>query len=173
MFCFSVDKNLHERSNIPSAMQNLIDYLNFEKVENEIVFDSSPMGNNAYLNKGAAVYDTHGKCRHAARIGEGSDILLDGRNMMAKPRQAISLSVWLRVDRTDGVHSIFDTIGAKSKHALGQYHFEIVGGAVRWFHRDENGTQIFSVITGMFQLLIDYVRQIIRNNFPSKSKLLG
>lgn len=144
-----VNKVLNERSNIPSALQNVIDDLNFEKVENEIVFDSSPMGNNAFLNKGAAVFDTHGKCRHAARIGDGSDILLDGRNMRVKPRQAISLSVWVRVDRTDGVHSIFDTVGAKSSHVLGQYHFEVVGGAVRWFHRDENGTQIFSVITGM------------------------
>ena len=156
MFCdnflatlsFLDDKVLFERSSIPNALENMIDDLNFEKVDNEIVLDSSPMGNNAFLNKGAAVYDTHGKCRHAARIGEGSDILLDGRNMRVKPRQAISLSVWIRVDRTDGVHSIFDTVGAHSRHVLGQYHFEIVGGAVRWFHRDENGTEIFSVITG-------------------------
>ncbi|XP_065055664.1 uncharacterized protein LOC135684164 isoform X6 [Rhopilema esculentum] len=138
---------LYGRSSIPNAMQNLIDDLSFEKIDNEIVFDSSPMGNNAYLNKGAAVYDTHGKCRHAARIIEGSDILLDGRNMRVKPREAISISVWIRMDNTEGVHSIFDTIGANSRHVLGQYHFEIVGGAVRWFHRDENGTQIFSAIT--------------------------
>eukprot|EP00794_Sanderia_malayensis_P011221 gene11221-12400_t len=138
---------LYGRSSIPSALQGMIDHLTFEKLDDVVVFDSSSMGNNAFLNNGAAVYDTHGKCRHAARIGDGSDVLLDGRNMRVLPREAISISTWVRVDQTEGVHSIFDTVGAHSRHELGQYHFEIVGGAVRWFHRNENATQIFSAIT--------------------------
>ena len=115
-----------------------------------MTLDSSPMGNNAYLNEGAAVYDSHSSCRHAVRIGKGSEVLLDGKNMRVKPRDAITISAWVKLDRIEGVHSVFDTIGSHSMHNQGQYHFEVVGGAVRWFHRNESGAQIFSAITSKF-----------------------
>ena len=42
-----------------------------------------------------------------------------------------------------GSHSIFDTIG--SSHECGQYHFEVNDGNVRWFHRNETQSTVFSV----------------------------
>ena len=45
------------------------------------------------------------------------------------------------------MHSLFDTVGSISDHHSGQYHLEIIDGKVRWFHRDENAEQVFSVIT--------------------------
>ena len=58
------------------------------------------------------------------------------------------VSIWLQLNKVEGVHSILDTIGAHSMHNQGQFHFEVVGGAVRWFHRNETGDEVFSVITG-------------------------
>ena len=78
---------------------------------------------------------------------DGGDVLLDGEHFEPKPRLAITISLWVKVLQTDGVHSLFDTVGSKSDHKNGQYHFEIVDGKVRWFHRDENAEQVFSVTT--------------------------
>lgn len=78
---------------------------------------------------------------------DGGDVLLDGEHFGPKPRQAITISIWVKLLQTDGVHSLFDTVGSISDHHNGQYHFEIVDGKVRWFHRDENAEQVFSVTT--------------------------
>ena len=78
---------------------------------------------------------------------DGGDVLLDGEQFEPKPRQAITISLWVKLLQTDGIHSLFDTVGSKSDHKNGQYHFEIVDGKVRWFHRDENAEQVFSVTT--------------------------
>ena len=67
-----------------------------------------------------------------------------------KPRQAVSIAAWIKLDTNKGYHSIFDTVGGHSIHKNGQYHFEIQDGSVRWFHRNESGNQIFSVETGTF-----------------------
>ena len=74
-------------------------------------------------------------------------MLLDGEHFTPKPRQAITISLWVKLLQTDGIHSLFDTVGSKSDHHNGQYHFEIVDGKVRWFHRDESGEQVFSITT--------------------------
>lgn len=66
-----------------------------------------------------------------------------------KPRQAVSIAAWIKLDSNKGYHSIFDTVGGHSMHQQGQYHFEIQDGSVRWFHRNETGIKIFSVETGM------------------------
>ena len=69
-------------------------------------------------------------------------------SLQEKPRQAISLAAWIKLDNNKGYHSIFDTVGGHSAHKNGQYHFEIQDASVRWFHRNESEDQIFSVETG-------------------------
>ena len=66
-----------------------------------------------------------------------------------KPRQAVSIAAWIKLDTNKGYHSIFDTVGGHSVHKNGQYHFEVQDGSVRWFHRNESGVEIFSVETGI------------------------
>lgn len=72
-----------------------------------------------------------------------------GISLQMKPRQAVSIAAWIKLDSNKGYHSIFDTVGGHSMHQQGQYHFEIQDGSVRWFHRNETGIKIFSVETGM------------------------
>ena len=77
----------------------------------------------------------------------GGDILFDGAQFSPKPRTGISISVWIKLDTTAGTQSIFDTVGtlAKSNHTDGQFHFEVVEGKVRFFHRNEIHATIFDV----------------------------
>ena len=75
----------------------------------------------------------------------GGDVLLDGESFQPKPRQAVTIALWIKLSISKGVHSLFDTVGSHSSHKQGQYHFEIVDGRIRWFHRDANAREIFSL----------------------------
>ena len=77
----------------------------------------------------------------------GGDVSLDGGHFLQKPLEAITICLWIRLRRTEGIHSMFNTIGGHSLHHKGQYHFEIFDGRIRWFHRDEFAQQVFSVRT--------------------------
>lgn len=57
------------------------------------------------------------------------------------------MAVWVKLTTALGIQSIFDTIGSHSRHRNGQYHFEVDNGRVRWFHRNEDGVTVFSVVT--------------------------
>lgn len=74
-------------------------------------------------------------------------MLLDGEHFREKPREAVSIALWVKLWRTGGVHSMFDTIGGHSIHRKGQYHFEVYNGRLRWFHRNEYAKEVFSVRT--------------------------
>lgn len=77
----------------------------------------------------------------------GGDVLLDGEHFREKPREAVSIALWVKLWRTGGVHSMFDTIGGHSIHRKGQYHFEVYNGRLRWFHRNEYAKEVFNVRT--------------------------
>ena len=85
--------------------------------------------------------------RGAAIELNGGDVLLDGEHFREKPREAVTIALWLKLWRTGGVHSIFDTIGGHSIHSKGQYHFEVYDGRLRWFHRNEYAKEVFNVRT--------------------------
>jgi hypothetical protein len=82
-----------------------------------------------------------GKCGNAAYTYCG-DILFHGDTFQAKPYVAVTVAAWINLKETAGSHSIFDTIGIT--HACGQYHFEVNNGMIRWFHRNESQSTIFS-----------------------------
>ena len=143
------------RSGIPKRyVGGIVDDLDFEKMDDSIALDRSSFGNNGFLYGGAKIYDTHSSCRHAVKIPPGADIIIDGSIMKVQPREAISIALWVQLNKVEGVHSIFDTVGEHSKHNLGQFHFEVVGGDVRWFHRNETEDIIFNVITGKNQKIL-------------------
>lgn len=85
--------------------------------------------------------------RGAAIKLNGGDVLLDGEHFREKPREAVTIALWVKLWRTGGVHSMFDTIGGHSIHNKGQYHFEVYNGRLRWFHRNEYAKEVFNVRT--------------------------
>ena len=69
------------------------------------------------------------------------DIKFQGTEFQAKPKLAITIAAWIYLVKTDGSHSIFHTVGCN--HQMGQYHFEVNYGNVRWFHRNESQNVVF------------------------------
>ena len=73
----------------------------------------------------------------------GGEILLNGKAFHKKPHTAISIALWMNLDETEGVHSLFDTRGY---HVATRYALQVMDGRLRWFHRNK-GHVVFSVIT--------------------------
>ena len=121
-------------------------YLGFERIIKEnIIIDASQQHNDAKIVNFARIARFSEKCGNGVDLN-GGDILLDGVTFNKKPRYAITIAVWVKMYSVEGSNSIFDTIGGlNSTHDNGQYHFEIVDGSVRWFHRNEKNEVIFNV----------------------------
>jgi len=69
---------------------------------------------------------------------------LRGDTFQAKPKTAITIAAWIKMEEHAGQHSIFDTVG--TSHAQGQFHFEVNDGVARWFHRDEKQKVVFETM---------------------------
>nr|XP_058966247.1 uncharacterized protein LOC131792849 [Pocillopora verrucosa] len=138
------ENGLSQRSRVP---QGLVLYLDLENVQNGRATYASLNGDVTGTDKRTEITKFFGSCGKVARLNNGSEILLNGKQLKMKPRQAVSIAAWIKLDSNKGYHSIFDTVGGHSMHQQGQYHFEIQDGSVRWFHRNETGIKIFSVET--------------------------
>ena len=127
-------------------------HLPFNDVYDDLVSDSSINSNDGITH--GCVQVNHGRlanremgCAPYVRMNSGY-ITLNGNNFRGKPMHGVTMAVWVKLSSVGGDHSIFCTIGGKaSTHTWGQYHFEVNGGKVRWFHRNEKKTTVFSVVT--------------------------
>lgn len=129
--------------------KRLVVYFNFEKVNHKkpnLINDKSGYENSGLMATGGEILkysDPEFTCNQASRLWD-SDISLKGDTFQAKPRKAITIAAWVKLEEKQGQHSIFDTIG--TAHAQGQFHFEVNDGVVRWFHRDQNQKVVFETM---------------------------
>jgi len=129
--------------------KRLVVYFNFEKVNHKkpnLINDKSGYENSGLMATGGEILkysDSDFTCNQASRLWD-SDISLKGDTFQAKPRRAITIAAWVKLEEKQGQHSIFDTIG--TAHAQGQFHFEVNDGVVRWFHRDQNQKVVFETM---------------------------
>jgi len=122
-------------------------HLSFDKMRGSLAFDESGNNNDAMLINGAELAYEGGKCDSGVSLS-GGDILFDGERFWPKPVEAITIALWVKLDTNKGIQSIFDTVGQKfSNHKEGQYHVEIENGKIRWFHRNEKHTVVFSIMS--------------------------
>ena len=121
--------------------------MKFDKlVDGHKLVDATGNGNDAIVLNGFQIAEKRGKCENAGNM-LGGDVLFDGKSFKGIPRRSITIAAWVKLTTPMGIQSIFDTIGSHSAHKDGQYHFEIDNGRVRWFHRNEMGKTVFSVVT--------------------------
>lgn len=136
--------------------KRLVCYLNFETtgrgVEESgsirIIQDKSGYDNNGELSEGGEILQQPESakdftCNQYARI-YSSEISFNGNLFQAKPRKAITIAAWIKLENNNEPHSIFDTVG--QSHPMGQYHFEVHNGVLRWFHRNECQETVFETM---------------------------
>jgi hypothetical protein len=138
------DKEDEEEDDEP---KRLVVYFNFEKVlKHGRISDKSGYENSGTMTPGGEILKFNDKdytCNQAARLWD-HDIILRGDTFQAKPKTAITIAAWVKMEEHAGQHSIFDTVG--TSHAQGQFHFEVNDGVARWFHRDEKQKVVFETM---------------------------
>lgn len=138
------DKDEEEEDDEP---KRLVVYFNFEKVlKHGRISDKSGYENSGTMTPGGEILKFNDKdytCNQAARLWD-HDIILRGDTFQAKPKTAITIAAWIKMEEHAGQHSIFDTVG--TSHTQGQFHFEVNDGVARWFHRDEKQKVVFETM---------------------------
>lgn len=128
-------------------VERLVVYYNFEKVmKHGRISDKSGYENSGAMAPGGEILKFNDKeytCNQAARLWD-HDIYLRGDTFQAKPKSAITIAAWVKLEEKAGQHSVFDTIG--TSHVQGQFHFEVNDGVVRWFHRNECQEVVFETM---------------------------
>ena len=78
--------------------------------------------------------------------------MVNGEAIKNKPKDGITIAVWIYVDTTEGQQEIFQTIDPKAKvNKHGQFYLELSDGQVRWFHRNIEGEVCSSKFSVSFQ----------------------
>ena len=114
-------------------------HLGFENIENRTALDSSGHNNNAILSAEVRLSVTESKCGSALSMG-GGRLLFSHFN--SRPREAITIALWLKLDSVSGTATLFKTTGSGAK-----YHLKVADGIIYWSHVDDLGHVIFSMET--------------------------
>lgn len=114
-------------------------HLGFEKIENRTALDSSGHNNNAILSPEVRLSVTDSKCGSALSMRGGRLLFTRFSN---RPREAITIALWLKLDSVSGTVTLFKTTGSGTK-----YHLQVADGIIHWSHVDDLGHVTFSMET--------------------------
>ena len=71
---------------------------------------------------------------------------MDGKTFHRKPTSAISITAWISLNKTKGLHSIFQILGS-SEERRSIYNMEVVDGRLHWKHKDMKDVPVFDLTT--------------------------
>lgn len=118
-------------------------YYSFDD-EDVTIKDGSKNGNDAEV-VGNAEWEK-GVIDKAISLQPNVWVDMKGPEFKNAPVDGITLAFWVNHTGVVTDQSVFDAIG--TDHGSGLYHVEIEVEGVRWFHRDGNQTEIFSIRPG-------------------------
>ena len=127
----------------------LVLHLGFEKIENRTALDSSGHNNDAILSPEVRLSVAESKCGSALSM-RGGRLLFTHFN--SRPRQAITITLWLKLDSVSGTATLFRTTGSGAK-----YNLQYSDGNIHWSHVDDLGHVIFSMETRQTVNSLDWV----------------
>ena len=130
-------------------VEYLVLHLGFENIENRTALDSSGHDNNAVLSSEVRLSVTESKCGSALSMGGGH---LFFSHFNSRPREAITIAMWLKLDSVSGSATLFKTTGSGAK-----YHLKVADGIIYWSHVDDLGHVIFSMETRQTVDSLDWV----------------
>jgi hypothetical protein len=119
----------------------------FEEGTGNVVKDDSPNGNDADIIGKAGWEDGPPGLGKAIIFDGKTDVDMRGKSFKKKPKDAVSLCVWVKHNGAGAAQSLFDVISDVAG-AQGLYHVEIRPGGFRWFHRNTADTTIFNINPG-------------------------
>ena len=123
-------------------------YLSFEHVYNHIVYDESHNGNAGTMH-GRARIVSKGKFGKALELSEDGNVTFDVERFHNRPTDAITIALWLNLSQINDSHELFFTCGTPELYNMGDYHFAIDNGKVRWLEELPGGGTRFNVSSSM------------------------
>lgn len=88
------------------------------------------------------------KCQMGIRLGGGlGHIELDGNKLDGEKKDAMSISLWLRVVNNDRVNTIYGCAGDKGVHHLSIKPTGALNAVVNWLYKTPDGKVVFDIST--------------------------
>ena len=141
-------------------------YLSFEHVYNNVVYDESHNGNPGTMH-GCAQIVNDGKFGKALLLGKDGNVTFDVETFHNRPTDAITIALWLNLSDVSGSHELFFTCGTPVLYNMGDYHFEIDNGTVRWFEELLGGNTRFNISSSKSRLPLVQVHKAVLAMFAN------
>ena len=116
----------------------LVLHLGFENIQKGTALDDSGSHNDALLSPEVRMSVTESKCGSALDMRRGGHLLF--RRFNNRPREAITIASWLKLESISGTSTLFRIKGSGAK-----YNLQVSDGVVRWSHVNDLGHVIFSM----------------------------
>ena len=96
----------------------------------------------------------NGKFGKGLEVSEDGNVTFDVEKFHNRPTDAITIALWLNLTRVNGTHELFFTCGTPELYNMGDYHFEIDRGKVRWLEELPGGGTRFNVSSSKSPLFV-------------------
>lgn len=123
-------------------------YLTFDNIQGKKIIGNSAVGIDGTL-VGQLTQNTYSaNCRKGIEMVKGQGhIELDGNKIDSESKDAMSISVWIRLVTNDRINTIYGSVGNKGSHHLSVKSFGSPNAAIHWLHTSANGKVIFDITT--------------------------
>ena len=129
----------------------LISHLGFEKIKSRVVLDDSGLHNDAKFFGSIHVSSNEFKCGSALEM-RGGGLLFDGKTFKNRPREAITIALWVKPESISSTFVLFGTEGIGAK-----YDLRVANGMIHWSHVNDKGQVTFSMDTRPFVNPVDWI----------------
>ena len=126
-----------------AKIPHLLVHLSFKNTSGLTILDESGSGNNAKMSGAIMIRPSKGKCGPVANFN-GGKILFGMESFRVKPRLAITIALWVKLDHFTGSMSLFSV----QRNPAGQgakIDLRVSADRIWWAHVDENRKLIFDV----------------------------
>ena len=94
---------------------------------------------------GCAHIVNNGRFGKGLQLSKDGNVTFDVERFHNRPTDAITVSLWLNLSQINGSHELFFACGMPELYNMGDYHFAIDNGRVRWFEELPGGNMRFNI----------------------------
>lgn len=123
-------------------------HLTFDQIQEQRIIDNSTKGIHGKLVGQFEQTLYSPKCQMGIQLREGlGHIELDGHKLDEEKKDAMTISLWIRVVNNDRVNTIYGSTGAKGVHHLSIKSTGFPNAVVHWLYKLPDGKVVFDVNT--------------------------
>ncbi|CAH3136107.1 unnamed protein product [Pocillopora meandrina] len=144
----SVVRGLFGSKKKGSTSGGLVVHFTFDQIKDKLVIDDSPKANNGKLVGQYAQTMDSPKCKMSIRFEGGQGhIELDGNKLNEEKKDAMSISLWVRVVDNQRENTIYGCAGDRGTHYLSIKPNAAPNAVVNWLYKKPDGKVVFHVMS--------------------------